>query len=262
MAHFEREDQDRQRAALCHVGGDVQGEGRLSHGRAGTHDDERRLLQTQDLAVEVGEAGGYSGELHLGFESLLQLIGRDLQEFAQWSSGVDDTLLGHGEHPGLGIIECLGHVVGFGVREFGDLAGHTNEATQRRGVEHDLGVTTNVADDRRGVLQLQKEVEATNFFQQSDPTQFVGHGHRIDGFTHRQQRTHGVEDVLVGRLVKMFDADAGFRCGVHRVARQQHRAEERLFGVEVVWWNARCHRARRTIATTSATSATASAVRL
>ena len=64
--------------------------------------------------------------------------------------------------------------------------------------------------------------------------QFVGNGRGVGTLAPGVQRADGVEYVRVARLVEIVGRDVSLERGSHRVGRQQHRAQERLLGLQVV----------------------------
>src|SRR5438045_2021049 len=74
---------------------------------------------------------------------------------------------------------------------------------------------------------------AADGVERSGPSQLLGDGDRVGGLARAVERGDGLEDVGVRRLVEVVDADRFYR-GCDRVLRQQHRAEQRLLGLQVV----------------------------
>ena len=238
VAHFEREHEHRLARGLGDVGGDVERQGRLTHGWSSTKDQERRRLQTEQSVVEIVKARRHTGDAGLLGVTAFEFVGGAPEYFAKFLNRVGHSLVSDFEHLRLGGVESPRHIVGFGVGDLGDLAGHRDQTPQRCGVHHDLGVTADVADHRGGVLQLQQKIETTDLIKQPDSTEFVGHGDCIDGLTTTQQIADAIEDVLMRWFVESLSSNTQFAHRVDGLARQQHGTEQRFFGAQVVRWNA------------------------
>jgi len=139
-----------------------------------------------------------------------------------------------GEHFALGVVECLLDVVGFAVGELGDFGCGTDQSTQSRGVVHDPCVLLGARDSRNGVLDREQRVHAADRVEQTRLAQCVGDRHRIDGLTARVQRANCVEDVSMCGLVELVRANTTLDGDSDRIARQEHRTEERCLGIQVV----------------------------
>ena len=70
--------------------------------------------------------------------------------------------------------------------------------------------------------------------EQVGAAQLLGHGDRVGGLALPVQRLDRLVDVAVRRLVEVAGLDVRLDRGGDRVAREQHRAEQRLLGLEVV----------------------------
>ncbi len=250
MAHLQREDQHRLLRVLRHVGRYAQANRGFAHRGSRTDDVEGAGLQAGQDLVEVVEAGGGAGDAVAALEDLLQLVHRQRQQIRQRPGGVDDAVFCHLEHLGLGFVERLGDIVGLHVRDLGDLAGDADEPAQHRCVLHDLGVATRVGDGRRGVLQLEQRLRATDLVEETVAAQLVGNRDDVDRLAAGHQPTHRRVDVLVRRLVEVLNVHTQLGDLANHLARQQQRTEEALLGTEVVRWHATVATPRRlTIAT-------------
>ena len=86
---------------------------------------------------------------------------------------------------------------------------------------------------RRG-LDRSSVGRAAERVEQVGAPQLLGDGDRVDRLALAVERLDGVVDVAVRGLVEVADVDARLDRGGDRVAREQHRAEQRLLGLEVV----------------------------
>ena len=207
----------------------------LSHRGPGTDDVEGAGLQAGHDLVEVVEAGGRTGDRVAAIEGLLQLVHRQRQQIGERAGGVDDPVLGHLEHLGLGFVEGFGDVVGLRVGEIGDLAGHADHPPQHGSVLHDLRVARRVRNGRRGVLQFEQELGTADLVEQTVAAQLVGNRDDVDRLAGGHEPANRRVHVLVCRLVEVLHLEAELGNGADHLTRQQQRAEEALLGVQVVW---------------------------
>ena len=139
---------------------------------------------------------------------------------------------------------------GWSYAHLGDLARHRDEPPQQRELADDPGVVPGVRRRRRRRLDLEQRALAAERLEQAGAAQLLGHGDRVDRLALLVQRPDRVEDVAVGRLVEVGGVDPGLDRGGDRVAREEHRAEQRLLGLEVVGRDAsgrdRAHHAHST----------------
>ena len=75
---------------------------------------------------------------------------------------------------------------------------------------------------------------ATDELEQIGAPELLGDGDRVGGLALAVERLDRVVDVAVRRLVEVGDFDSCLDRGGDRVAGEQHRAEQRLLGLEVV----------------------------
>ena len=73
--------------------------------------------------------------------------------------------------------------------------------------------------------------------EQVGAAQLLGDGDRVGRLALAVQRLDRLVDVAVRGLVEVAGLDVRLDRGGDRVAREQHRAEQRLLGLEVVRWH-------------------------
>ena len=125
------------------------------------------------------------------------------------------------------------HIVREAVAHFGDLTRYRDHPAQEGVLLDDAGIARGVGR-RRGVgLQGDQGGEATDRLQKSGPGQLVGDGDRVGGLSPGVEGGDGVEDVAVSRLVEVVHATRLDGRG-DGVTGEQHGAEQRLLGIQVV----------------------------
>ena len=220
------------------VGGDVLGqperEARLPHAGAGGEDHQVRPLQAVQLLVDLVEAGGHTDQLAVVAVARLELVERVLQRVADADHRVGDAPLGDLEHERLGAVEGLGDVVGLVVAHLGDVAGDADEPAQQRELVDDARVVTRVGRRRRVALDLQQRGATADVVEQVGAAQLLGDGDRVGRLALTVQRLDGLVDVAVRGLVEVAGLDVRLDRRGDRVAREEHRPEQRLLGLEVV----------------------------
>ncbi len=207
-------------------------------GRAPTTTSELFWRPGQEV-VEVEVAGGHAGDGVALLVELLEAVEVVGQEVGEALRAVGDAALVDLVDHRLGPVEGLGDVLGHGVAELGDLAGHADEAAQQRVLLDDAGVAAGVGGGRGGRHDLRQHGRAAERLEQVGPAQLVGHGDRVDRLAGRVERVDGVVDVAVGRLVEVGRGDDAGRRG-DGLGRQHHGAEERLLRLEVVRGDTPC----------------------
>ena len=95
------------------------------------------------------------------------------------------------------------------------------------------GVTADAGDRRRRRLQIDDDPRAAETLEQPGAVERLGDRDRVDRLARAVERDDRVEDVRVRRLVEVLGSHDLDRVG-DRVARQQHRAEQRRLGRDVV----------------------------
>ncbi len=183
--------------------------------------------------VEVDVAGARPGDGVAPFVEEFEAVEVGRQEILDLGRGVGDAPLSHLEHPGLGVVDRLDHVVGHTVGGLGDLVRDRDEPPQQGVLLDDLGVVGGVADGRRGGLQIEEQRRSPDLVEQAGPGQLLGHGDGVDGLAGAVEAHDGVVHVAVGRLVEVIGIERFDHLG-DRLARQQHRPEDRFLRPEVV----------------------------
>ena len=156
-----------------------------------------------------------------------------LEQLAQRRHRVGDPPLGHVEHQRLRPVDGQRHVVGGLVAELGDLTGHSDDAAKHGVLLDDPPVARRAADRRRACLEGDERRRTTHRIEQTRPAQLVGNGDGVDRLALTEERGDRVVDMAVDRLVEVVgghDLD-GRGDGV---ATQEHRAEQRLLGLDAV----------------------------
>jgi hypothetical protein len=93
-----------------------------------------------------------------------------------------------------------------------------------------------VSNRRRGSLQIEEELGATDLVEEITAAELFGDGDDVDGLAGDGEDPHRLVDVLVRGLVEVRRAETRLGNAGQRVLGQQERAEQRRFGVEVVRW--------------------------
>ena len=137
------------------------------------------------------------------------------------------------EHHLLRLVDGRLDVLGHRVADVGDVPGDADELAQQRVLLDDLGVVARVGDRRRVGLQRNEDGRVPDRLEHPRALQLVGHRHRVDGLAPLHERLDGAEDVPVRRLVEV-----GRRALLYpdrrRVVGEEHGAEQRLLGLDVM----------------------------
>ena len=205
----------------------------LAHARSSAHHDERRRLQPRQQLVEIVVAGGQACDRLTAVVQLLEPAEAALEQVVHRCDGVGDAPLRDVVDHRLGAVDRLGDVVREAVPELRDLARDADESTEQRVLLDDVRVAPGVGDRRRGRLQIDEHARPADRVEQVRAAELLGDRDRVDGLAGAVQRRDRLEDVPVRRLVEVVARDDLDR-GRDRAGRQQHRAEQRGFGVEVV----------------------------
>ena len=136
-----------------------------------------------------------------------------------------DLLLGH--------VEQLARVARPVVAELRDLGADADQAAQHRHLAHDLGVAPGVRDDGDGLGQREHGGPAADLLERAALIEPVADGDLVDGLGALIEVEHRGEDLAVPAAVEVLGLQdlGGLRDG--RLG-EQHRAEHRLLGVEVL----------------------------
>ena len=93
---------------------------------------------------------------------------------------------------------------------------------------------TRVRGCRSRRLDLEQRGASTDELEEIGAPELLGDGDGVDGLALPVEGLDRVVDVTVRRLVEVGDLDSGFDRGGDRVAGEEHGAEQRLLGLEVV----------------------------
>ena len=233
MVHLEREEQDGLVQFECHAGGHRQRQRRLAHGRTGTHHHHRRRLDARQDAVERGEAGCEARERVAPLVQFFEPVKALVQQVVQGLGGVDDAALGHAEDQRLCLVDGRGRVGRAAVRQLGDLPRHADQAAQQRVVFHDARVAVDVGERGRGGFEGQQALRAPGRGEIPGALELVGDRQAVDRLGGDVERLDRVEHETVRRHVEVVGREALHR-GPDGVGGQQHRAEHRFLGVDVL----------------------------
>ena len=220
MTHLQREEQHRQLAVLGDIDRHAERERRLAHRRAGADDVQCGGLQPVEQLVEVRETRCGAGDGASTLVQVLEVVHHVGQDRVDRLCGIGDPALGHLEHFRLSPVQQTDHVFGLAVGHLGDLGRDSDEFAGKCRVLDDFCVPTSIGDRRCSPLQFDEVLRAAEFFEHARPTQFVCHGHDVNGLASRRKRADGVVDVLVRWFVELTRGESHLRDRVDGVARQ------------------------------------------
>ena len=235
LGHLEREQRDRLLQRHRDVLGDVEREARLAHRGPRGQDHEVRLLQARGLAIELAEAGRKARDaaavavLEQQREPVEGLVERLLDEREVLGRAVlrdlVDLLLGH--------VEQLARVARAVVAELGDLGADADQPAQHGHLAHDVGVAPGVRDDGDGLGQREHGRAAADLRERAALVEAVADRDLVDGLRLLVEVEHRREDLAVPAAIEVVGLEHLGGLGDRRL-REQHRAEHRLLGVEVL----------------------------
>ncbi len=218
-----------------HVEGDVGSQRRLAHGRAAGEDQQVGLVKTAELLVQVDQPCGHPRQTAVVGKGLRRHLHGALQ-------GVGEALEAGGGAAGLGqgvelLFGLLDLLAGFGLgvlhRRLGHLARDAQHLAAQRQVVDDAGVIGGVGRRRRTVHQVVEVAQTAQVLERRiAPEPF----HQADGLGQLALANgllHGAEQALVERLVEVATLQPIAQPLIGRVV-EQDRAQERLFGFEIV----------------------------
>ena len=206
----------------------------LPHRGTRRHDHEVRALETEQERVELVVSARHAHDLGVAPVHRLELVERRLERVGDPRERFADPALRHLEHHRFGAIQRLCDVVGRVVPHLGDVAGDADQPPEQGELVDDACVVAGVRGRGRRRLDPQQRCASADCVEQLGAAQLLGDRDRVDGFALPVQRHDRLVDVDVRGLVVVARLDVRFDgCG-DRVARQQHRSQERLFGFEVV----------------------------
>ncbi len=186
------------------------------------------------IASRSSEAGGNADELGIVAVARLEVVERFLECLVNTDHRLRHAAFGNFEDERLGAVECFDDVVGRVVAHLRDVPGDPDEAAQQREVVDDARVVTCVRGRGSGRLDLEQRGASADELEEIGAAELLGDGDRIGRLALPVERLDRVVDVAVRRLVEVGDFDSSLHRGGDRVAGEQHGAEQRLLGLEVV----------------------------
>ena len=130
------------------MGGDVEGERRLAHARAGGQHDQVRVLEPGGELVQLAEAAGDAGQVAPVVGELGQAVEGLLEQRVHVLEVAGDALVGDPEDDLLGPIDQLGRLAHPLVAERCDLGAGPDQPAVGGRVADDLGVVAGVRHRR------------------------------------------------------------------------------------------------------------------
>ncbi len=233
LGHLEREERDRCLVANGEVRRRAERERRLPHRRPGRDDDEVAGLEAGRELVELAEPGGDAGdvdarlvEVHDPREALVEQV-VDVGEVAA------DALLGELEHHLLGAVDEIGRLAGACLAEALDLLADPHEAAQRRHLLDDPRVVLGVRGSRHDGGELCDLGGAADALELAALVELVRERDRVDRLALAVEGEGGPVDRAVRLAVEVTGLEH-LGDGADRRGRQQHGAENRLLGLQVL----------------------------
>ena len=134
----------------------------------------------------------------------------------------------------LGAVGDVVGVAGALVRGVDDVGRRTDQPTPKRGIGHDLGVVGGSGRGRHLVDQIAQVQRATHIVQDAGAPQGIDGRDDVDGLALGEEHTERLIDLAVGRTVEVVCLEDLDDVG-HRFGGQEHRAQDRSLGIEVLW---------------------------
>ena len=220
---------------LGDVEGDVGGERRLAHAGTAGEDDEIGRLQAAHIAVEVGQPGGDAAQRPFALVSAGGHVDSDFQRFGEaLEAAVVPSGLGDLVEAPLGLLDLVARaridrrVIG----DVDDILADRNELAPHGEVVDAAAIVVGVDDGRR------LAGEAGEILRHGDAAEIMVAKEGLERHRRRQlagpdQRSRDLEYAAMNFLDEML-APEEVRDAVERVIVDEDRAEQRLFGLEVV----------------------------
>ena len=180
--HLEGVHQHRLVAAQNGVFHQVHRKGGLTHRRTAGDDDQVGRLQAAGLFVEVGVAGGNTGNSRVGVEQGVDAVDGFGQQVvdADRAAGLGPCFCNLEDLP-LGFVKDLGSSAAFGVEgAVGDFSADADQLAQGGALADDLGIGLDVGDGRRVFRQLTEVAQATHLGGLAFLVQLLGQGYHVD----------------------------------------------------------------------------------
>ena len=220
---------------LGDVEGDVGGERRLAHAGTAGEDDEIGRLQAAHIAVEIGKPGGDAAQRPFALVGARGHVDGDFQRFGKaLEAAVVPPGLGDLVEAPLGLLDLVARaridrrVIG----DVDDILADRNEFAPHREVVDAAAIVVGVDDGRRFAG------EAGEILRHGDAAEVMLAEEGLERDRRRQlagpdQRSRDLENAAMNLLDEML-APEEVRDAVERVVVDEDRAEQRLFGLEVV----------------------------
>src|SRR5271154_3066584 len=220
---------------LGDVEGDIGGERRLAHAGTAGEDDEIGRLQAAHIAVEVGQPGGDAAQRPFALVGAGGHVDSDFQRFGEaLKAAVVPPGLGDLVQAPLGLLDLVARArIDRRVKgDIDDILADRNEFAPHGEVIDAAAIVVGVDDGRR------LAGETGEILRHSDAAEIMLAKEGLERHRRRQlagpdQRSRDLEDAAMNFLDEML-ASEEVRDAVERVIVDQDRAEQRLFGLEVV----------------------------
>src|ERR1700734_2094855 len=217
------------------VEGDVGGERRLTHAGTASEDHKIGCLQAAHLAIKLGKPGRDAAQLAVPLVGLRGHVDGRRQRFGEaLEAAVVPPGLGDLVQAPLGLLDLLARArIDRRVKgDIDDILADRNEFAPHGEVIDAAAIVVSVDDGRR------LAGEAGEILRHSDAAEIMLAKEGLERHRRRQlagtdQRSRDLEDAAMNFLDEML-ASEEIRDAVERVIVDQDRAEQRLFGLEVV----------------------------
>ncbi len=218
--------------------GDVGDERRLAHRRAGGEDDQVAGLEAAGLLVEVLEARRRAGEGGLGHRQAVQLVGLLVEDVRDRADLLLAVVGGDLQHGALGLLHQLARR-GLPGEDAGlDLVGGGEQRPQLEVVVDDPAVLARVAGGRHPSGQLVDRRGAPDLVELAVLAQLLGDREVVDLVVALIELQHRREHGAVLLAVEVLGPQLLLhQQGVQVALIEQHRAQHRLLGFEIVGWD-------------------------
>ena len=212
---------------------DVEHEGGLAHRRARADEDELAAVEARGQPVQLRKARGHALDAALVEVGLLDVgIGRH-----QRGLDVHQRVRGalHGDVVDLlfGVVQDLRDGLFLRVALRGDRVAGADHAPQHALFLHNARIGLRVGRRGHGPRQRRQVRQSADALHAAGAVELLGHGHKVHRPPRRVQRAHRREDRPVHGGVEVIRHERLH--GHHdRLAREHHRAQQRLFRVLAV----------------------------
>ena len=208
----------------------------LAHRRPPRHDDQIRGLQPGSHHVEVGEAGGETGDGLVAPVEVVDALDRAGQQSFDGleADAAAAFLFGDFEHPLLRRVQQFrGFASAWVVAAVGDVGARGDHLPQHRGLAHDLGVSLDVGRTR-GLIDQRAEIgEPAGRLQLLGALQGLGQGDHVEWLIGlRELRNRAKHQAMLAPIEVALHHHVGDP--IPGAVIQHETAEQRLFGVDIV----------------------------